>query len=149
MDGKAKGEINMANVVDFLKEHKICEHNLEKRNFILELVGDEIHLHIKGNTYKINADEGAEVTIMDVLETEYNIEIRFCETCGKPFDAGYMVEGGWWYCCEDCFDDTMNRDYGEGKWRGTDDEGEYGGYYEYLNDDGEWEDTGIFYTDWY
>ena len=42
----------------------------------------------------------------------------------------------------------MNKAYGKGKWRGTDEEGYYGGFYEYLQDDGEWEDTGVFYTEW-
>ena len=140
----------MANVVDFLKVHKIYEHNFEKRNFILELVGEEIHLHIKGNTYKINADSGAEDAIMYVLEDEYGIEIRFCKECGIPFDAGYTDEWGWEYFCEDCFDDDYrDRVYGKGRWKCTDHVGEHGGYYAYLNDDGEWEDTGIYYTEWY
>ena len=42
----------------------------------------------------------------------------------------------------------MDEDYGKGKWRASDEEGEYEGWYEYLNEDGEWEDTGVFYTEW-
>ena len=42
----------------------------------------------------------------------------------------------------------MNKDYGEGKWRATEKEGIYGGLYERLNDGDEWEDTGIYWTEW-
>jgi hypothetical protein len=61
---------------------------------------------------------------------------------------GFMVDGGTWYCCTDCFEQTMNNDYGINNWRSTEEEGIYGGYYEHLNNDNEWEDTGIFYTEW-
>jgi hypothetical protein len=101
------------------------------------------------HTHRVSETEiyGAEEFIEDVLSA-HKIEVRFCEECGKPYDAGYIAGDGDWYCCEDCFEGVMNRDYGEGKWRGTDEEGYYGGYYEHLEDDGEWEDTGIYWTEW-
>lgn len=87
--------------------------------------------------------------IQDILYDEYNTEIRFCSECGKPYDAGYIAGDGEWYCCEDCFEDAMNNDYGKGKWRPSEQEGRYGGWYEYLERiDDEWYDTGIFYTEW-
>ena len=86
--------------------------------------------------------------IQDILYDEYNTEIRFCSECGVPYDAGYMQGDGEWYFCEECFEDAMNESYGEVKWRPSDSEGEYGGWYEYKTDSGEWEDTGIFYTEW-
>jgi hypothetical protein len=75
-------------------------------------------------------------------------EERYCETCGENMTSGYTAGNGEWYCCADCFERTMNADYGVGKWRTAICQGEYGGYYEYLNKDGEWEDTGIYYTEW-
>ena len=86
--------------------------------------------------------------IQDILYDEYNTEIRFCSECGKPYDAGYMAGDGYWYYCEDCFEDTMDKDYGKGKWRASEKEGRDGGWYEYQTDSGKWEDTGIFYTKW-
>lgn len=74
--------------------------------------------------------------------------IRHCNCCNAPLSNGFMVEGGWWYCCEDCFNSVMDKDYGQGKWRATEKEGECGGFYEYLDDDREWKDTGIFWTQW-
>lgn len=76
------------------------------------------------------------------------MEIRFCEVCGRPFDAGFIAGYGDWYCCEECFEPTMDKDYGKGNWRPTDEEGEYGGLYEFLGDNGEWQDTGVYWTEW-
>lgn len=78
-------------------------------------------------------------------------EFRTCDCCGKPFSEGFTVEGGFWYCCEECFgDELMNRDYPDG-WRENqheDDPHWCGGYYDFMHE-GEWLDTGIFYTEWY
>ena len=41
----------------------------------------------------------------------------------------------------------MDKDYGKENWKPTDEEGEYGGFYEYLNN-GEWQDAGIYWTEW-
>ena len=138
----------MKTVVDYLREHKIYEHGSDERNFTLELKDDVIHLDV--NNWHMEFECTTDINIiLEVLEKYHNIEVRICEECGKPFDAGYTVDSGWYYCCEECFEEMMDRDYGKGKWQGTDDQGEYGGYYAYLNDDGEWEDTGIYYTEWY
>lgn len=71
---------------------------------------------------------------------------RTCMVCGEPMADGmtnledfYAHEGS-------CFESLMDEWYPEG-WRETDDEGEFGGYYEALYD-GKWCDTGVFYTDW-
>ena len=61
---------------------------------------------------------------------------------------GCIAGDGWWYCCEECFETTMDNDYGKGKWRATKEEGKFGGFYEALNDEGIWEDTCIFWTQW-
>ena len=135
-------------IVDYLKEHKEYEHNCQGREFRLELFGPNILLTCKGNKYLIDQSGDSENIIQEILEAN-KIEIRFCEECGIPFDAGFMTDGGFWYCCENCFDQTMDKSYGKGKWRGTEEEGSCGGFYEFLNDDNEWEDTGIFYTEWY
>jgi hypothetical protein len=41
----------------------------------------------------------------------------------------------------------MDKKYGKGQWRSTDEPGEYDGFYEAF-ENGMWEDTGIFYTEW-
>lgn len=141
----------MKTVVDYLKKNKQYKHDVMGRDFELELEGDDVTLKVNGDEWEIYATPPhyeVEYEIQDILE-EHKIEIRFCEICGKPFDAGFTADDGGWYCCEDCFEGAMNKDYGEGKWRGTDEEGSYGGFYEYLNDGDEWEDTGIYWTEWY
>lgn len=84
-------------------------------------------------------------------DSNIEAEFRTCGECGRPMVQGFTVEGGGWYCCEDCFGDgLMDRDY-PGGWRENaheDDPRWCGGYYDYKHD-GEWHDTGIFYTEWY
>ena len=140
----------MKTVVDYLRTHKKYVHDFQGRYFELILKGNQILLNYDNGWSVIKTDlDGYEVenAIAEILEDQ-KIEIRFCEECGKPFDAGFIAGDGDWYCCEECFDDAMNTTYGEGKWRPTKDEGEYGGYYESFDGD-EWVDTSIFYTEWY
>lgn len=76
---------------------------------------------------------------------------RVCEACMKPMTEGYTVDGGFWYCCEDCFEKQMDISYPHG-WRANahvEDELWCDGYYDFLSAiDGEWHDTGIYYTEW-
>ena len=138
----------MKTIVDYLKENKKFEGIIGNAHVKLEMFNDllvvtrDTHIH----TCRVLDYSYAEELIENVLANK-GIEVRFCEECGKPYDAGYVAGDGDWYCCEDCFKPAMDKDYGEGNWRGTDEEGYYGGYYEYLNGD-EWEDTGIYYTEW-
>lgn len=143
----------MATVIDYLKEHGQYEHDAKGRAFELELndIDDQILLGCNGDWVIINAKQKGwtiENDIREILEDNYGIQIRFCEECGKPFDAGFIAGDGDWYCCEECFDGAMDTTYGKGKWRPSENEGENGGWYEVFNED-EWEDTGIFYTEWY
>lgn len=139
----------MKNILDYLKENKTFTGYTANKELEMELIGNHIIMKYDGNTHYINmlCKYNEEYAIQDILET-YGAEVRFCEECGKPYDAGYTCDDGSWYCCEECFEDTMNRDYGKGKWRGTDEEGEWGGFYAFLNNAGEWEDTGIYWTEW-
>lgn len=139
----------MKTILDYLKEHKRYEHDVQGRAFELILKENQILLNYKDGWAVIKTDlEDYEIenAIEEILE-EHNINIRFCEECGKPFDAGYIAGDGDWYCCEDCFVDAMNNNCGTGKWRPTNNEGQYGGFYEALEEDG-WIDTGIYYTEW-
>lgn len=140
----------MKTVIDYLKAHEKYEHDFQGRYFELILKDNQILLNYDDGWAVIKTDLKGyeiEIAIAEILE-EHGIEIRFCEECGKPFDAGFMADDGSWYSCEECFDASMDRTYGKGKWRPSEYEGEYGGWYEALNGD-EWEDTSIFYTEWY
>lgn len=141
----------MKTVIDYLKKHRQYEHNFKGRYFTLELIDEDIILtRENGQEHIISVNQKGwdiEINIQDILELD-GIEIRFCEECGTPFDAGFMANDGGWYSCEECFEDHMDRCYGKGKWRPSEYEGEDGGWYEYLDGD-EWEDTSIFYTEWY
>ena len=139
----------MKTVVDYLKEHKQYIHDVMDADFELEMIEDKIILKHGEDEWLIDAESGldAEYEIQEVLE-EFGIEIRFCDECGSPMDQGFMVDDGSFYSCEECFESAMDSAYGKGNWRATDEEGEFGGYYEYLDVD-VWEDTGIFWTQWY
>lgn len=143
------------NVYDFIFENSFYQTKIGNRNIALVHIDNRMMLCVEDTksayeneyfTYMIKRNFEEEIS--EILSENFGIEIRFCEQCGKPFDAGYTVDCGWWYCCEECLEDVMNADYGEGKWRITDDEGDLGGYYEFLNTNNMWEDTGIFYTEW-
>ena len=140
----------MKTVVDYLKKNKKYEHDVMDADFELELKGDIIKLRCNEEEWSISTESGvdAEYDIQEILE-EHEIEIRFCEICGSPMDQGYTTDCGGWYCCEDCFEGAMDTDYGKGNWRGTDEEGIGGGFYEAMDEDGEWEDTGVYWTQWY
>ncbi|MEE1084967.1 MAG: hypothetical protein UH850_14670 [Paludibacteraceae bacterium] len=140
----------MKTVLDYLKEHGKYEQDFEGRAFELILKGNQILLNYKDGWAVIKTDlDGYEIeeAITEILE-DHHIEIRFCEECGKPFDAGFIAGDGDWYCCEGCFDGAMNITYGKGKWRPSEEEGENGGWYEALDGD-EWVDTSVYYTEWY
>ena len=122
----------MKDILCYLSANKKFEGAIGNANVRIELfeglvvVTCNSHIH----TFKIGNVNNANYATQDILEK-------------------YKIEGdGDWYCCEECFEGAMNRDYGEGKWRATNKEGAYGGFYEYLNDGDEWEDTGIFWTEW-
>lgn len=140
----------MKGVVDYLKENKIYKHDAIGRDFELELDGKVVTLKYHGHEFLIAAKSNRHVEdeIQFILEDNFKIEIRFCRACGKPFDSG-MTDLWDFYSCEECFEGLMNKECGEGKWRCTEDEGENGGFYERLLSDGTWEDTGVFYTEWY
>ncbi len=139
----------MKTILDYIKENVKFKGMIGNVNLKLEMFEDilvvtrDTHVHTKKVTEYYDAEE----FISDILSAQ-KIEVRFCEECGKPYDAGYIAGDGDWYCCEECFEGVMNRDYGEGKWKGVDEEGEWGGFYAYLNNDGAWEDTGIYWTEW-
>lgn len=140
----------MKTILDYLIEHKRYEHDVKGRAFELELTDKDIELRCNNDVYSILLDQtGYEVEmIVQTCLEDHKIEIRFCEECGKPFDAGFIAGDGDWYCCEGCFDGVMDQTYGKGKWRPSEEEGDNGGWYEALDED-EWVDTSIYYTEWY
>ena len=141
----------MKTIVDFLKENKYTDGEIYKVGDVsFTTCEDSIVLICNGDKWAIpqSYKYGINDKIQSLLYNDYDIEMRYCDECGKPYDAGFMGGDGEWYCCEDCFEPMMDRNFGKGKWRPTEKEGRYGGYYEYLTDSGKWEDTGAFYTEW-
>lgn len=140
----------MKTVVDYLIQNKIYEEEIAGYEVKLKLTNKCIVMTVDEDRYLIKrfGDVSPETEIKYILEDNYGANIRFCEICGIPYDMGFIAGDGEWYCCQSCFQSVMDKDYGEEGWRGTEEEGEHGGFYEYLNSDGEWEDTGIYYTEW-
>lgn len=138
----------MKTIIDFLKENdNVLKIPIGNHEITFQLQNEGVLMLINEWAYLINFSN-VEFDIQDALYEDHQINIRFCDFCGKPYDAGFVAGDGDWYCCEECFEDAMNNDYGNEGWRETEDEGEYGGFYEYLNASGKWEDTGIYYTEW-
>lgn len=135
----------MKTIIDYLKTNEHFDGYIGQHEITLTYNGIDVMMWCDGDRWSFNAD--AEARIQDTLYELDSTEIRFCEECGKPMDKGFMAGDGDWYCCEDCFEGAMNETYGKGEWRATENEGAFGGYYEYL-DVNTWEDTGIFWTAW-
>lgn len=141
----------MKTIVDFLRENREFKEQFGNYEVLFKYGGHCITLECECEKFAMTYDgNGYDLheTIQDIMESFGGTEIRFCEECGKPFDKGFMVECGGWYSCENCFETAMDNTYGKGQWRSTEEEGYYGGYYESSHDGGEWEDTGVFYTEW-
>ena len=140
----------MKTIIDYLIENKTYEEDIASHIVKLKLSNKCIVMTVDEDRYLIkrSGEVSPETEIRAILEDIYGANIRFCDECGIPYDMGFMAGDGEWYCCQSCFEDVLNRDFGKDGWRESEDEGEYGGFYEYLNDNGEWEDTGIFYTEW-
>ena len=140
----------MKTIVDFLKANKYVDGNIYKVGDVeFTTYKNSVMVTYDGNVWAVpQTFNGIEFEIQDILYDTYDVEIRFCEECHRPYDAGYMAGDGDYYCCAECFEPMMNRNYGEGKWKATDEEGYYGGFYACLNDKGKWVDTGFYYTEW-
>lgn len=146
----------MKNIMDYLRENKEFRGIINCKEIVMFLYNDGIndvvivHSPEEDECYGVDLYGNGSLAcrLQDLFEEYFQCEIRFCEVCGKPYDKGFMECDGDWYCCEDCFDGGMNERYGKGKWRPSEDEGAWGGWYEYLNERGEWKDTGVFYTEW-
>lgn len=141
----------MKTIVDYLIENKIYNGDIAAYEIKLKLSNNYIIMQVDDypeHSIQIDGEINPEEEIEDILDKIYFANIRFCDECGKPFDTGFVAGDGDWYCCEECFEPTMDRDYGKGSWRTTDEEGGHGGFYEFLRDDGELEDTGIYWTEW-
>lgn len=85
----------------------------------------------------------------DECSTPANQEFRICERCGCVMVEGFVIGDACTTLCEDCFEPWMDENCPEG-WREnpSGEEGEYGGYYDEMID-GEWVDTGAYWTEWY
>ena len=137
----------MKTIKDYLKANGSFKETIGSREIGFSLWNDDIIIEVDDADAVDIYELETHYDIQDALEENYGLEVRFCEECGKPYDAGFMAGDGDWYCCEDCFDDAMNTAYGVGNWRATEEPGEYDGFYEAFGN-GVWEDTGIFYTEW-
>ena len=148
----------MKTFVNYLRENGKCTMELFALNqntcswddvtVSVEMTEAEYVITINTEEAHFPKDMDIEDVLQEYLYYKHKLEVRFCEECGRPYDKGYTIDGGFWYCCEDCFNTAMDSHYGADKWRASQEEGADGGWYEYLNDEGKWEDTGVYYTEW-
>lgn len=76
-------------------------------------------------------------------------EFRVCERCGHVMTQGFVIGDACTTVCEDCFEPWMDENCDA--WRANEHEDDRlwdGGYYDELID-GEWVDTGAYWTEWY
>ena len=79
-------------------------------------------------------------------------EIRYCTHCGKPVSYGMTDDYGDIWVHEDCFEEYMDKTYGKGNWKPTEDgeEDGNGGFNLVRKDENsEWYGSGIYYTEWW
>lgn len=139
----------MASVLDYLKEHKVCELKAYDNWIRLELQeNNAIKVSCPGGEIILPEHPsfgGVELRIQGYLDI-YDIGIRFCHECGKPINEGLITDDASYICCHSCFTNTMDRDFGKGNWRMIED-GEDAGYYQYYKN-GQWVKLKIMDTDW-
>lgn len=143
----------------FMKELKDNKLKIIYRDGYIELYNKDNLMYVEGKS-KIKDIEKIIFTFKDKDDLEdkcyemLGFELRFCECCGKPMNAGYTDDWGDFYTCEECFPKRMDKEYGEGNWRRCKNKNgkcnDIGGYYEFLDlDDGEWSDEASYYTEWF
>ena len=93
------------------------------------------------------------LTIIDEMEFYLKEdEIKYCAHCGKPISCGMTDDFCDIWVHEGCFEDYMNKTYGKGNWKPTENHEEdgNGGYYLVRDDENsEWYGSGIYYTEWW
>lgn len=129
-------------IFEYLKNGEFSG-SIGKHEVSIKLARNCIEMCIDKEKYTIDL-YNAQEEIQDILYGLDKTEVRFCDECGKPYDAGFMIGDGEWYCCEECFEKIKEED----DLRPTEEEGCNGGFYEYTHDDGTVEDTGVFWTNW-
>ena len=143
----------MKNIYDFMEKEISFTLYYPQGSITIEKREEKLYAKV------INNDEDYEAYFFFVDESdlqdkceERGFEVRFCDYCGKPFNAGYTDDDADFYNCEDCFEKDMDERYGKGNWRPYESEdGDcnwQGGYYERFID-GKWEAEPSYYTEWY
>ena len=111
--------------------------------------GIEVEIeHADGRVWRGSAEDA--YGVMALYERLFGASpVRFCEVCAEPMDYGF-TDGGGFCACERCFEDAMDEAWPV-DWRATDAgrQDDEGGCYEALTEDGEWVDTGVYYTEWF
>lgn len=149
----------MKTIFDFMKDKEEYVHesghysddkwvNIE---FIILNNNGRLRLVVDGQSCEIKSDRD----LIDMVEEWCDgHQIRICDHCGCIMEQGYTDDDADFYNCEECFPKDMNERYGEGNWRAQNEE-DYrddcnymGGFYEYKNADGEWEEEPSYYTEW-
>lgn len=74
---------------------------------------------------------------------------RTCEICEKGINEGFTNMEGEFVVCDKCFKEYMDKIFGIGLWRQTEDDGR-DGFYEYCepSNKSKYYGTGIFWTQW-
>lgn len=143
----------MKTLFDFMREKKTYEFDdaVFQGGHTNRLIWESgklfFHVGKTNKMYQIKREDD----LIDIYETDTNLEVRICNVCGSPMQSGYTCDGGVFYACSDeCFKKDMDAQYGEGNWRAneTGKENELGGYYEYLEENGTWQPEPSYYTEW-
>lgn len=135
---------------DFMRKEKKFEFEDSDGN-VNKLIMESGNLFFTVGKTKKMYQIKSEYDLMDIYETDTNLEIRICDICGSPMQSGYTDDVGDFHCCSDeCFEKDMNERYGDGKWRKNKNGmvNSLGGYYEYLNINNRWVPEPSYYTEW-
>lgn len=149
--------------MEFMAENKVFD------------LGDNRFSSEDGVYIKLECPDGCTITsnnddeIYDFYCAHNVGEFRVCEVCGKPYDQGYMHDGGGHWCSDECVAVDANERYSQWKWIGDASKEELEQAYGYEVDDveeflyadavgcliykfegdEEWQLDETFYTEWF
>lgn len=145
----------MKTLTNFMNELGSKRFELDYPDGYIEVFNSNGKMYAEGKNFKDDivvtfAFEDQD-DLLEKCESILGFEVRFCDYCGCPFNAGYTDDDADFYNCEECFPKDMDERYGKGNWRAYDDDGDcnyMGGYYEFYRD-GEWQSEPSYYTEWF
>ena len=132
------------------KDDKFIQYMCENKylaigNFEFEYCDEDDSVTIRSGKFSMTFSC---ITSLEDIISESDLPLRICNGCGMPMTAGFTDEyGETYFCCYTEFAADMDKRYGKGNWRETEDPDAHH-CYEYRDENGEWVSEPSYHTEW-